>query len=122
MSRIRGSGNKNTELRLISFFKAAQITGWRRGSRAIGRPDFVFPQKRIAVFVDGCYWHGCPRHSARRNQTEYWKDKIAKNRQRDRRVTRALREQGWRVLRVWEHELAKKDWARLCKKVHQVLG
>ena len=60
MARCRGSGNRATELRLIALMRAGHITGWRRGSRLPGRPDFVFAARRLAVFVDGCFWHGCP--------------------------------------------------------------
>ncbi len=62
MSRIRGSGNKETELALISLFKRRRITGWRRNQKVFGKPDFVFRSVRVAVFVDGCFWHGCPKH------------------------------------------------------------
>lgn len=61
MSRIRSQGNKVTELRLISIFREARITGWRRKQPLLGKPDFVFRQQRLAVFVDGCFWHGCPK-------------------------------------------------------------
>jgi DNA mismatch endonuclease (patch repair protein) len=62
MSKICGSGNRGTELRLIEIFKARGITGWRRKYKLPGKPDFVFPKARVAVFVDGCFWHGCPKH------------------------------------------------------------
>jgi DNA mismatch endonuclease, patch repair protein len=106
MSRIRSTGNKRTELRLIEIFRSAGITGWRRRSCLIGKPDFVFPQQKIAVFVDGCFWHGCPRHyKAPRTRTNFWKAKIERNRRRDRLVTRALRKLGWTVVRYWEHDI-----------------
>lgn len=74
MSRIRGSGNRDTELRLIQVFRANGITGWRRGSNLPGKPDFVFPKLRTAVFVDGCYWHGCPWHATRpKTHTKFWR-------------------------------------------------
>jgi DNA mismatch endonuclease Vsr len=63
MSRIRSAGNKGTELRLVQIFRTNSITGWRRGSKLPGKPDFVFPKQRLAVFVDGCFWHGCPKHA-----------------------------------------------------------
>ena len=61
MSRVRCRGNKTTELVFVAILKSERITGWRRRYRIFGRPDFVFPKERIAVFVDGCFWHGCPR-------------------------------------------------------------
>lgn len=65
MAAIRSCGNRGTELRLIAFMRAHGITGWRRGAKLTGKPDFVFPAKRLAVFVDGCFWHGCPKHGTK---------------------------------------------------------
>jgi DNA mismatch endonuclease (patch repair protein) len=133
MSRIRSRGNKDTELALIRVFRAEGITGWRRHQRircngqrltsngersklSVGRwksslsvrPDFVFPRLKLAVFVDGCFWHGCPKHGTRPKQNrKFWDAKIARNRDRDRSVNRELRKLGWRVVRIWEHDLAK---------------
>lgn len=113
MSRIRSAGNKGTELRLVQIFRTNSITGWRRGSKLPGKPDFVFPKQRLAVFVDGCFWHGCPKHATwPKTRAAFWKAKIEGNRSRDRRVNRALRQRGWVVGRVWEHALRRKDEAR----------
>jgi DNA mismatch endonuclease, patch repair protein len=72
-----------------------------------GRPDIVFPYKKVAVFIDGCFWHGCPLHYVRpRSQEEFWATKLRQNIQRDRRQTGDLESAGWRVVRIWEHELA----------------
>jgi DNA mismatch endonuclease (patch repair protein) len=69
------------------------------------RADIVFVRSRIAVFVDGCFWHGCPEHgNAPRVNTHYWGPKLARNIERDGEVTAALRDSGWTVLRFWEHE------------------
>lgn len=69
------------------------------------RPDVVFTRRKIAVFVDGCYWHGCPEHGATpQSNREYWLAKIARNQERDRRADHALRGAGWTVVRVWEHD------------------
>ena len=69
------------------------------------RPDVVFPKQRIAVFVDGCFWHGCPLHgTSPATNREYWGPKIAENRQRDLRNQRDLEAEGWIVIRAWEHE------------------
>ena len=106
MSRIRGRGNKATELALAGLFRAAGLTGWRRHRPVFGKPDFIFPRARVAVFVDGCFWHGCPRHGTKPgNNAAFWRRKFAANQARDRLVTRTLRGRGWRVVRVWEHEL-----------------
>lgn len=109
MSRVRGTGNRTTELRLIQVFRANCITGWRRGSNLHGKPDFAFPKLKIAVFVDGCFWHGCPKHGTKpKTNASYWREKITRNKARDRKVNRWHRANGWTVLRIWEHELSKK--------------
>ena len=120
MSLIRGSGNKDTELRLIGILKTLGITGWRRRWPLEGKPDFVFPKLKLAVFVDGCFWHGCPIHATQPKQNaEFWKTKIARNQTRDRLVTGTLRRADWRVLRIWEHELAKKNARRLAARLRR---
>lgn len=94
MARIRGSGNKDTELRMIALFRAHGITGWRRTQKLFGKPDFVFRKERVVVFVDGCFWHGCPKpkHSPLpKNRAERWAAKFQRNRERDLRVTRIAR-------------------------------
>ena len=106
MSRIRSHGNKSTELRFIEILREAGISGWRRHQKVFGKPDFVFRKQRVAVFVDGCFWHGCPkcnRHSA--SNRAFWEAKFSGNRKRDRLVTATLKRQGWRVVRIWEHQL-----------------
>ena len=109
MSRIRSRGNRDTELRMIAIFREHGITGWRRNQRVFGKPDFVFPKARVAVFVDGCFWHGCPRHSTLpAGNRAFWKRKFARNAARDRLVSRTLRALGWRVIRVWECALGRK--------------
>jgi DNA mismatch endonuclease (patch repair protein) len=106
MSLIRGQGNKATELRLIAILRASRICGWRRKQKLIGKPDFVFRRERIALFVDGCFWHGCAKCYRRPGSNrKYWDAKVTRNRQRDRAVTRALKKSGWRVIRIWEHDL-----------------
>lgn len=62
MAAVRSTGNRTTELRLASILRANGITGWRRHQPLPGKPDFVFRRERLAVFADGCFWHGCPRH------------------------------------------------------------
>ena len=85
------------------------------GRRPI-RPDVVFTRWQVAVFVDGCFWHGCPEHGRRpRTNAGYWSAKVEVNQARDVEQTRALEEAGWRVLRVWEHESAATAAARVCE-------
>ncbi len=108
MSLIRSRGNKATELRLIEIFREHDITGWRREQRLIGKPDFTFRRERVVVFVDGCFWHGCPKCYKRpKSNRKFWDEKIAANRKRDRYVGRELRREGWKVVRIWQHQLVK---------------
>ena len=87
------------------------------------RPDFTFPILKVAVFVDGCFWHGCPKHSnLPANNRAFWLKKLTANKERDRLVTRTLRQRGWRLLRIWEHELARKNEARLMRRLESALG
>ncbi|MEQ1859800.1 MAG: very short patch repair endonuclease [Chthoniobacteraceae bacterium] len=123
MAAIRGSGNRDTELRMMALFRANGITGWRRNARVFGKPDFVFRAVKVAVFVDGCFWHGCPRHATKpATRAEWWAAKLARNALRDREVTRTLRKDGWRVLRVWECELTAKRQAATVRRVARALG
>jgi DNA mismatch endonuclease, patch repair protein len=173
MSRIRGKGNKDTEIALAKLLRASGIVGWRRqekvrieggkrrsrrerpttakpprqGTRpTTTRPDFIFPRERVVVFVDGCFWHGCPVHSsparwlkrssmtarmfttkstkgtktAGRTGKAFWASKMAANIARDKFVTRKLRRDGWRVVRIWEHELAKNS-ARCVQRIRKAM-
>lgn len=99
-----------------------EIIGWRRRVCLRGKPDFVFAKQKIAVFVDGCFWHGCSKHCRMpKGNRKYWQTKIAGNRARDRLVARTLRRAGWWVLRIWEHELARKNEARLVKRLKSLM-
>lgn len=121
MSRIKGRGNKETELVLARLFRAEGITGWRRHDALVGRPDFTFRARRVVVFVDGCFWHMCPTHfNMPANNRAFWNKKLTANQARDRLVTRTLRSAGWRVVRIWEHELRKP--ARVLVRIRTALG
>lgn len=110
MSAIRSTGNKDTELKLIAIFRAYGIVGWRRRQPLAGHPDFIFRRERLAVFVDGCFWHGCRWHCRMpKTRTDFWYPKIARNKKRDQIVRRLLQSRGWRVLRIWEHSLRNPD-------------
>ena len=119
MARIRGSGNAATELRMVALFRAHGITGWRRNARVFGKPDFVFRLERVALFVDGCFWHGCPRHATQpRTRAAYWAAKFSRNQARDREVGRTLSKAGWTVVRVWECDLARMaSWPRVARRI-----
>jgi DNA mismatch endonuclease (patch repair protein) len=149
MSRIRSRGNKETEVALARLLRVNGIWGWRRHlkirvtsdvwrvtrkaraqalspvTRHISlsvRPDFVFAKARLAVFVDGCFWHGCPKHGTRpKGNAAFWLKKISGNQARDLQVNRALRRANWRVLRIWEHELARRKEAHLTRRLLRVL-
>lgn len=121
MSHIRGRGNKETEMALATLLRCHHITGWRRDFPIFGKPDFAFPQSKLAVFVDGCFWHCCPKHSTQpANNRAFWKKKLAANKTRDLVVSKTLRQAGWRVVRVWEHELAKSP-QRCIERIKAVL-
>lgn len=108
MTAVRSSGNKTTEGRLISFFRTHGISGWRRKSHLYGKPDFVFVEKKIAIFADGCFWHG---HTCRNvspvTNAKFWATKIDRNKKRDSKVKLKLRAMGWSVFRIWECAIAK---------------
>lgn len=133
MSRIRSRGNKDTELALATLLRRQGFTGWRRqiqirdsprrGEGVRVRPDFVFPKLRLMIFVDGCFWHACPLHATKpKGNAAFWHRKLVANKARDRRVNWALRRAGWRVLRIWEHELTKKQEARLVARLRRALS
>jgi DNA mismatch endonuclease Vsr len=86
------------------------------------RPDFVFRAARLALFVDGCFWHACPKHSNLPvNNRAFWRKKLNANQKRDKLVNHALRRARWRVLRIWEHDLHLKTQTRLIIRVLRVL-
>ncbi len=117
MSRVRSKGNKATEKKLASLFRENGIKGWRRNYSLFGSPDFVFLKNRVAVFVDGEFWHGHPTlGQIPKTNTEFWRNKIERNKTRDRLVNETLKEKGWVVVRIWQHELKDKRWHDKIKK------
>jgi DNA mismatch endonuclease (patch repair protein) len=105
MSRIRGK-DTTPERVLRSALWAAGFRYRVHHETPVGRPDVVFPTEKVAVFIDGCFWHGCPLHYVRpRSREEFWSAKLTENLRRDRQQTMELEELGWRVLRIWEHEV-----------------
>jgi DNA mismatch endonuclease, patch repair protein len=145
MSRIRGRGNRDTELRLIALFRAHGITGWRRQVRFVIRDagrgmrgaerssrnarrvarisaDFVFRRERVVGFVDGCFWHrhpGCRFAYTPKSRLEFWLPKFDQNVARDRLVNATLKKHGWRVIRVWECALSP---SRAPRTVQRIVG
>lgn len=121
MAAVRSRGNSATELVLGTLLRKLGITGWRRHVGLPGRPDFTFRASRLLVFVDGCFWHGCAKHCrVHATNRNYWLRKIQGNRSRDRAVSQALRKAGWRVLRIWEHELNRP--AICARRINRLLG
>ena len=117
MSRIKGS-NTGPELRLRKALWAAGLR-YRLNYKLPGKPDLVVVSARLAVFVDGCFWHGCPEHGVRpSDNSEYWNEKIEGNIRRDEQVNKELRNLGWTVMRFWEHEVHED----LAEVVVQILG
>jgi DNA mismatch endonuclease (patch repair protein) len=109
MAAVRSRGNTTTELPLGKLLWAAGIRGYRKHWPVLGTPDFAWPCRKIAVFVDGCFWHGCSCKYLPRSNTEFWRNKIEANRRRDRRVSAKLRADGWTVIRVKECAVTKRS-------------
>lgn len=122
MSKVKSTKNRSTELRLLEEFKRLKIVGWRRGSKIFGKPDFLFPKLRIAVFVDGCFWHGhdC-RNTKPKDHADYWRIKIERNKKRDRDATDHLTKLGYCVVRVWECDFKKANAERLQEKLSPIV-
>jgi len=112
MAKVKATGNRSTEAAVASILRAAKVTGWRRHPKDIpGRPDFYFPAARLVLFVDGCFWHACPSCGRiPKTRTDFWRGKIDANRRRDQRTRRHLRGIGYRVFRIWEHDVRKIAW------------
>ena len=121
MKKVRSRNNKSTELKLIQVFRENPIKGWLRGYPVKGHPDFVFLDKKIAVFVDGCFWHGhdC-RNTRPADHAEYWAKKRERNIRHDKEVTAMFEQRGWRVIRIWECELKKKNRELLLRKIESL--
>ena len=123
MQKIKSKGNKSTEICLIKVFQEQGIRGWRRGYPVKGHPDFVFLEKRVAIFVDGCFWHG---HDCRNTKPEenkdFWMKKIGRNIEHDKAITKMFTDRGWKVLRIWECELKKKNREILLAKLKETLS
>ena len=106
MAAIHSTGNQATEMRLVAILRTHGITGWRRHQPLPGKPDFVFRREHLAVFVDGCFWHGCRWHCRMpKSRRSYWEPKIMRNKARDKAIRGILQEAGWQVHRIWEHSL-----------------
>ncbi|HLX68726.1 MAG TPA: very short patch repair endonuclease [Verrucomicrobiae bacterium] len=122
MARVRSQGNERTELALLNILRRNKLTGWRRHPSLFGNPDFVFQKFKLAIFVDGCFWHGCPRHATQpASNRAFWQKKLARNKKRDRTVNQTLRQFGWKILRIWQHELKRSNEPRLVRRIQRAL-
>jgi DNA mismatch endonuclease (patch repair protein) len=124
MARIRGRNNKDTELRMVELLRQHGLVGWRRGQAVFGRPDFVFQRQRVALFVDGCFWHRhphCKFSYTPKSRRDFWLPKFARTITRDRIVTGTLKRAGWKVVRIWECELNEKDATRPIRRIRRAL-
>lgn len=122
MRSVKSKNTKSTEIRLQTIFNKYHIIGWRKNYPVKGHPDFVLLEKRVAIFVDGCFWHGhdC-RNTRPSDNAEYWKAKRERNQKHDREVTEMFIKRGWVVLRIWECELKKKNESYLVEKLKSFL-
>jgi DNA mismatch endonuclease (patch repair protein) len=123
MAAVRGKGNKTTEVRLKMALVRAGISGWTSHRADLpGKPDFFFASAGLAVFVDGCFWHGCSRCGhLPKNNAAFWKAKIERNRTRHKKVRRLLNRQGVRTLRFWEHQL-KENLNQCVSRIGNILS
>jgi DNA mismatch endonuclease (patch repair protein) len=121
MQAVKGKGTK-LERRLWGLLARMRLKKWKKNDETIvGKPDVVFDKKRVALFVDGCFWHGCRRCQRKRPKTNhmYWKRKIERNVELARLHNRRLRKHGWRSVRIWEHEMT--DAARVKTRILHAL-
>src|SRR5258706_3004714 len=124
MAAVKSRGNRSTEQNIRVLLRSSGIKGWRSHLRNLpGRPDFALLKQKLAIFVDGCFWHGCKR--CKRNLSpssnrKYWALKIARNQARDKRAIRDLKKRGWRALKIWEHEL--RDPAACLLRIRKLLS
>lgn len=119
MARVRSRGNRSTEIRVMHALRSHGLKGWRRHPKSVpGTPDFYFSRPApLALFVDGCFWHACPKCGRLpKSRRAFWVAKIDENRRRDERMRRLLRRAGIATMRVWEHELNAEGWIDRLKR------
>lgn len=118
MSAIKGKNTKPE--RILRYILWQSGFRYRLRSFLPGRPDLVFPRVKLAVFIDGCFWHGCPKHFVPpKTRANFWREKIRRNKTRDRLVVKELRRLNWHVARIWEHEI-KEDPQRAANEIKSV--
>lgn len=122
MRAVKSKGARSTEARLRAVLVSHGIRGWRMNADELpAKPDFVFEKQQLAIFVDGCFWHGCPKCYRRPLSNQpYWDAKVARNIERDRRQRRMLRKLGWAIVQIWEHDF-KVGSSAVLKKIDRTL-
>ncbi len=119
MAMIRGSDTRPEVILRKALWRGG--LRYRLNADLPGRPDLVFPRFNAVVFVDGCFWHACPRHMTwPKSNATFWRKKISANKVRDKAVTEQLKTLGWHVIRVWEHEI-KRDVAVCTHRVGKII-
>ena len=117
MSRVR---SKNSKIE-VEFRKAIWKAGFRyrkNSTKHFGKPDIVLPKHKTVIFIDSCFWHGCKKHCRfPTTRKKFWTEKINRNRQRDKKVNRHYKKMDWNMIRVWEHDLKKKNFEFNIKQV-----
>src|SRR2546430_2259986 len=123
MSKVRARGNRSTERKLRYSFVRNALSGWVLHPTIEGRPDFLFTKQRLVIFVDGCFWHHCPKclRPLPKGNARYWSGKIRSNVLRRNKVARQLRRRGYGILRVWEHELRDHGVRDVVARIGQAL-
>lgn len=122
MKAVKSKNTKTTELKLIKIFKELHVIGSRRIYPLKGKLDFVFPKKRKAIFVDGCFWHGhdC-RNVTLKENFDFWDKKRNYNKTHDEEITKLLTNKGWKIVRIWECELKNKNRELLMDKIKELI-
>lgn len=106
MSKVQSKGTKLEKLLRDVFVEHGWTFFEEQAQDIVGHPDFVYRERKVAIFVDSCFWHGCPRHLRMpASNVDYWSKKIERNKKRDTAVRRQIRQEGWYVVAIWEHEL-----------------
>ena len=111
MSSIKGQNNKSTELKVRMALIRTKVKGWQLNKKDLpGKPDVYFENEKIAIFIDGCFWHGCPKCGhVPKTRSEFWEAKINRNKERDKEKNKELKKIGIKIIRFWEHQLSDMD-------------
>jgi DNA mismatch endonuclease, patch repair protein len=120
MSRIKGK-DTSPEIKIRKLLFSKGVRGYRINYKLTGKPDIVFLGKKVAVFIDGCFWHKCPIHFKEpETRKEFWLEKINRNVERDQMINIELKEAGWKVLRIWEHQVRENPDLVVTKIIEQI--